>query len=83
MNTLIYVETTIPSFFTERRNGIDIAARRQWTREWWAKPKPGQRLVTSAIVFEESDRIPDAVRREESLALVHPLEELPYTSEVA
>jgi len=83
MSTLIYVETTIPSFFSEKRTGIDIAARRQWTREWWAKPKRGQRLVTSAIVFEELEGIPDAARRAESLAVVQSLEELDYTAEVA
>jgi predicted nucleic acid-binding protein len=53
------------------------------TREWWAKPKPGQRLVTSAIVFEELEAIPDAIRRDESLALVRMLEQLDYTAEIA
>lgn len=83
MSALIYVETTIPSFYSEKRTGVDIAARRKWTREWWAKPKPNQRLVTSAVVFEELEKIPDAARREESIALVRPLGELDYTAEVA
>ena len=83
MSTLIYVETTIPSFYSETRTAINIQARRQWTREWWAKPKPDQQLVTSAIVFEELEKIPDVARREESLALIRPLEELEYTREVA
>jgi hypothetical protein len=83
MSALIYVETTIPSFYSEKRKGVDIEARRQWTREWWAKPKPDHRLVTSAVVFEELEAIPDAVRREESLSLVRPLEQLSYTMEVA
>ena len=83
MSKLIYVETTIPSFYSETRTAINIEARRQWTREWWAKPKPDQQLVTSAIVFEELEKIPDAVRREESLALVRALEELEYTRAVA
>jgi hypothetical protein len=83
MSTLIYVETTIPSFYSETRTGIDIEVRRNWTREWWDKPKPDQQLVTSAVVFEELEKIPDAARREESLALVRPLEELDYTAEVA
>jgi predicted nucleic acid-binding protein len=69
-------------FRVSLRSDIDIAARRQWTREWWDKPKPGQRLVTSAIVFEELAGIPDEVRREESLALVRPLEALDYAVEV-
>jgi hypothetical protein len=83
MSTLIYVETTIPSFYTERRAGIDIKARRDWTREWWDNPRPDQRLVTSAVVFEELGKIPDAARRDESIALVRRLEELDYTAEVA
>jgi hypothetical protein len=82
MSAFIYVETTIPSFYTEKRIGVDIAARRQWTREWWIKPKPDQRLVTSVVVFDELERIPDAARRAESVALLRELEELDYTAEV-
>ena len=83
MSALIYVETTIPSFFSEKRAGAAVQARRQWTREWWASPKPDQQRVTSAVVIEELGKIPDAVRREESLALLRSLEELEYTREVA
>ena len=83
MSTLIYIETTIPSFYSETRSERDIQTRRQWTRGWWNKHKPDQRLVTSAVVFEELERIPDAARREESLALIRPLELLNYTEEIA
>jgi hypothetical protein len=83
MSELIYVETTIPSFYTETRTEISIVVRRMWTRQWWANPEPDQRLVTSVVVFEELERIPDAVRREESLALVRPMEQLDYTEEIA
>jgi hypothetical protein len=82
MSTLIYVETTIPSFYTENRKGIEIEARRKWTRDWWAKPKPDQRLVSSVVVFDELERIPDAARRAVSVALLRELEELDYTAEV-
>jgi len=44
---------------------------------------PDQQLVTSAVVIEELERIPDAARREESLAQIRPLEQLNYTAEVA
>jgi predicted nucleic acid-binding protein len=81
--SLIYVETTIPSFHTERRTAIGVQARRNWTREWWTKPKPNQRLVTSVVVFEELEKIPDAARRAESIALVRPLEQLNFTEEIA
>jgi hypothetical protein len=83
VSTLIYVETTIPSFYYETRTGIGIEARRAWTRQWWAKPKADQQFVTSAVVFEELERIPDAARRAKALALVRPLEQLNFTAEVA
>ena len=83
MSVLIYVETTIPSFYSETRTDISVEARRKWTRQWWANPKPEQLLVTSVVVFEELERIPDAARREKSLALVRPLEQLDYTVEIA
>jgi len=82
MNALIYVETTIPSFYTEKRKGVEIEARRKWTRDWWAQPNPGQRLVTSVVVFDELEKIPDAAPRAESGALLRELEELDYTAEV-
>ena len=82
MSTLIYVEATIPGFYTEKRNGVEIAARRKWTREWWTKPKPDPRLVTSAVLFDELERIPDTARRTESFALLRELEELDYTAAV-
>src|SRR5215469_11070904 len=82
MSALIYVETTIPSFFTEKRKGLPVEARRKWTLDWWAKPKPDQRLVTSVLVFDELENIPDTIRSEESVALLRGLEELDYTAEV-
>jgi hypothetical protein len=82
MSALIYVETTIPSFYTEKRKRVETEARRKWTCDWWAKPKPDHRLVTSVVVFDELERIPDAARRAESVALLRELEELDYTAEV-
>jgi len=82
MSALIYVETTIPSFYTEKRKGMDIEVRRKWTREWWIKPKPDQRLVTSLVVFDELERMPNAARRAEALVFLSELELLDYTAEV-
>jgi len=47
------------------------------------KAKPDQQLVTSSVVIEELERIPEESRRKESLALVNALEKLDYTAEVA
>lgn len=83
MSALVYVETTIPSFYSETRTDVGTEARRRWTRQWWAMPKPDQHLVTSVVVFEELERIPNAARRQKALALVRPLDQLNYTLEIA
>ena len=74
--TLIYVETTIPSFYFETRANPEVAIRRQWTREWWDDPKPNQRLVTSFIVIQELEEIP-GLKRNDALDLIRPLRKRP------
>jgi hypothetical protein len=81
--TVIYIETTIPSFYTETRIDLEARVRRDWTREWWHMRKAGQLLVTSSVVLDELQRIPDSTRREASLNLVAPLELVPYDEQVA
>ena len=81
MSNLIYVETSVASFYTETRETEDVRIRRRWTREWWHLPVT-RRLVTSFVVREELSQIPDTKRRVESLALIHPLEQVTYTPAV-
>src|SRR3954471_14952228 len=81
--TLIYIETTIPSFYTETRTDLEARVRRDWTREWWHTPKDGQLLVTSSVVLDELKRIPDSTRRKASLDLMAPLELVRYDEQVA
>jgi predicted nucleic acid-binding protein len=50
---LVYVETTIPSFYYELRTAPDIVARRDWTRKWWSTAAGRFELVTSAPVLDE------------------------------
>lgn len=49
----IYIETTIPSFYHERRTAADIVARREWTRQWWNTASQKYELVTSPAVLDE------------------------------
>jgi len=49
----VYIETTIPSFYFEVRTEADMVARRAWTREWWAKARSRDEIVTSEAVLEE------------------------------
>jgi hypothetical protein len=83
MNTLIYVETTVASFYTETRLDSAVQVRKQWTREWWHAEKLDTVLVTSAVAIEELELIPDETRRAEALTLIQPLQHLEYTTEVA
>jgi len=49
----IYIESSIPSFYYEKRTEPEMVARRNWTRDWWDNHSKKYELVTSAAVFEE------------------------------
>ncbi|MCK5804234.1 MAG: type II toxin-antitoxin system VapC family toxin [Lentisphaeria bacterium] len=53
MKPLVYIETTIPSFFFEVRPEPEMVARRNWTREWWKSYRHLYALVTSEGVIAE------------------------------
>jgi len=72
----VYVETTIPTFYFERRTSADMVARREWTRAWWAEALDRDELVTSAPVLDELKQgvFP---ARDECLRLIETLPLLP------
>jgi hypothetical protein len=53
MKPIVYIETTIPSFYHEIRAEPDMVARRMWTRDWWDGAGDAYQLVTSAAVIDE------------------------------
>ena len=53
LRPVVYVESTIPSFYHEERTAPAIVARRQWTREWWDTAPQRYELVTSKAVIDE------------------------------
>ena len=53
MNSLVYIETSIPSFYYEVRTEPDMTARRQWTRQWWDELRHEYSLVSSVAVLDE------------------------------
>jgi predicted nucleic acid-binding protein len=69
MRSIVYVETTVPSFYYEARTDPDMVARREWTREWWRVASERHELVTSAAVIDELEQ-GDYDSRAECLALV-------------
>ena len=71
MRSRVYVETTIASFYYETRTETVMAARREWTRQWW-----DDELFTGVPMLEELERW-RRPEREQALALVADLPLLP------
>lgn len=82
MDRLVYVETSVPSFYFDIRTGHDMRAMRDWTREWWTLPKFNQELVIGPAVLAELEETPSP-KRERALKLIADLRILPYTEEIA
>jgi hypothetical protein len=80
MNQLIYVETSVPSFYFETRPGVQLQARREWTREWWEIFIITDTLVTSPAVIAELSRTPES-KRSDCLGLLESLPLLEMTEE--
>jgi len=53
MKPLVYIETTIPSFYYETRQEPEMVARRNWTREWWGRYRHAYAPATSEAVLAE------------------------------
>jgi predicted nucleic acid-binding protein len=78
----VYVETTIPSFYFEVRTEPEMAARRNWTRQWWdERATKDFDLVTSQAVIDELSRgrFPG---KEDALRLIGDLELLPVVEQI-
>ena len=50
---LIYIETTIPSFYHTLRTDAESRIRQKWTRQWWDEYADIFTLVSSAAVIED------------------------------
>jgi predicted nucleic acid-binding protein len=76
-NLKVYVETTIPNFYYDRRTTTAVVERRAWTREWWADAETSYDLVTGAPVLSEllagiSSRVIPRLRLMSGLPLLIP-----------
>lgn len=49
----VYIETTIPNFYYDRRRDAAVVSRRAWTREWWSAAATEYEMVTGAPVLGE------------------------------
>lgn len=82
MSALVYVETSVPSFYFETRPGPEMVARRLWTRHWWDVVRPVYEAVTSVAVLEELGRGRYAGRRD-ALMLMREVPILPFEPAIA
>ena len=72
MSQLIYIETSIPSFYHETRAAGPFQTMREWTREWWDIARQRDELVTSLAVIAELEDAPEP-KRTKALRLLEPL----------
>ena len=72
MSQLIYIETSIPSFYHETRAARQFQTMREWTREWWDIARVRDELVTSLAVIAELEDAPEP-KRTKALKLLEPL----------
>jgi predicted nucleic acid-binding protein len=56
MSELVYLETSIFSFYYDQRTAPSAIARREWTQEWWERDRTQYQLLTSTAVYDELRR---------------------------
>jgi hypothetical protein len=76
MKPTVYIETTIPSYYCDQRDGLMHDILR--TREWWEHERGDYECLTSPVVIEELMR-GDYPTRAECLKLVEALPLLEVT----
>jgi predicted nucleic acid-binding protein len=70
MKPLVYIETSIPSFYYEIRTEPEMVAKKIRTQDWWDHYRSNYTLVTSAAVLEEL-QTGDYPNKEQVIALLH------------
>ena len=81
MKKLIYIETTIPSFFHETREKSELVTMRNWTRDWWHQATSSHEFVTADAVLVELDLTPEP-KRTNCLNLMADIQVLEDTVEI-
>ncbi len=80
---LVYIETTIPSFYCEDRTAPDVVARMQWTKQWWSEALDHYELCTSEAVLDELSGGELHQRNAQRLTLINDIPLLPIEEPIA
>ncbi len=77
----IYIETSIFSFYHERRTSPAVIAMRDWTRKWWDGHRQRYEVATSTAVLAELDT-GSLPHRDDALAMALGLPAIPVEDEI-
>nr|VFJ42666.1 MAG: PIN domain-containing protein [Candidatus Kentron sp. FW]VFJ56876.1 MAG: PIN domain-containing protein [Candidatus Kentron sp. FW] len=80
-HNIVYIETSIPSFYHTLRTDPESVARMHWTRRWWREYVDKGSFITSVAVIEELRR-GTAGKNEERISLLDQATVLPISDEV-
>lgn len=78
---IVYIETTIPSFYCETRTDPEAVARKNWTQHWWDFKRAEYEVVTSAATLDELKE-KGYRRRDQALLLLEQVPVLAVVPEV-
>lgn len=81
MKPVVYIETTIPSFYHDERDDVEAVAQRSWTCRWWDRRRHQYDLVTSSATLRELDLAPEP-KRSRALALLADVRILPMSPSI-
>lgn len=76
MKEIVYIETTIPSFYYDERP--DCIRRRNLTREWWDTQRKNFQCYTSFFTLLETQKT-EYPNKDGVISLVNELDLLTYT----
>jgi predicted nucleic-acid-binding protein len=77
----LYLDTTIPSYYYDQREELDIMYRKKVTKDWWTNEKDFFDLYISELVLVELQR-GNYPQKEKVVHLVKDISILPIVSEI-
>jgi len=81
LTPLVYIETTVFSFYDTFRTEPEMVAMRNWTREWWQKHRSAYDAVSSVVVVDELNQ-GDYENKEKAVEMALAVEMLSVSNEV-
>jgi hypothetical protein len=81
VNETVYIETSIFSFYHERRTSSAVIAMRDWTRQWWDGHRQKYRVMTSTAVLAELG-VGSLPHKEDALSMALSLPAIPIEDDI-